>query len=271
MCFAAIGTDTGGSVREPAAFCGIVGLKPTYGSVSMRGVFPLSPSLDHVGPLCRTVMDTALLLKVIGDYDKLVVDDKAKPRIGVVRRPFFEDLDPDIADAMDRSLTCIRDLSLEMVDIDLPRTPSAVQAPEVYAVHAKYLAESPELYGKWMRQRLELATKVDNVGYTQARQELDRLRRSIDDVFLKVDLLLTPTSPVPPITIDEALNMSPSPAGELWLRNTRPFNAYGVPTISVPCGFTRSRLPIGLQLSAPNFGESRLLSFARRFEQTCSQ
>src|ERR1700752_3873705 len=119
MCFAAIGTDTGGSVREPAAFCGIVGLKPTYGRVSVRGVFPLSPSLDHVGPLCRNVTDTALMLQAIAGYDKLdttcvdwpvdsymdkVTGPTIKPRIGIVRRPFFDDLDPEIATAIDAAL-----------------------------------------------------------------------------------------------------------------------------------------------------------------------
>src|SRR6185436_17830358 len=99
-------------------------------------------------------------------------------------------------------------------------------------------------------------------------QELDRVRRCVGDVFSKVDLLVTPATPVPPITIAEALSMSPEPAGELWLRNTRPFNAYGIPTISIPCGFTRTGLPIGLQISSPNFTEARLLSFAYAFVQT---
>ncbi|HEX5873734.1 MAG TPA: amidase, partial [Pyrinomonadaceae bacterium] len=125
MCFGAIGTDTGGSVREPAAFCGIVGLKPTYGRVSLRGVFPLSPSLDHVGPLCRNVTDAALMLQVIAGYDKFdtacvdrpvdsyasALDVKTKPRIGVVRRPFFEDIDPEIESTIEEALKQIGDLS----------------------------------------------------------------------------------------------------------------------------------------------------------------
>ena len=283
MCFGALGTDTGGSVREPAAFCGIVGLKPTYGLVSTRGVFPLSPSLDHVGPLCRNVIDTALLLQVIAGYDSLDptsvnwpipsytdgLEAKTKPRIGVVRRPFFEDLDPEIETAMDEALRQINHISSELCDLDLPPTPTAVQAPEVLGVHAKYLNASPELYGAWMRQRLEQAKAIDTAAYIEARQQLDRLRREIESIFSQVDLLVTPTTPVPPITINEALNMStPPPAGELWLRNTRPFNAYGLPTISIPCGFTRAGLPIGLQISGPRFGEASVLSFAYAYEQT---
>ena len=283
MCFAAIGTDTGGSVREPAAFCGIVGLKPTYGRVSVRGVFPLSASLDHVGPLCRDVRDTALMLQAIAGYDKLdttCVDwpvdsytDKlneptTRPRIGIVRRPFFDDLDPQIATPIDEALKQITNLTDDMLEIDLPATPTAVQAPEVYALHAKSFSTTPDLYLPWIRARFKQAAAVDLVTYIEARQHLDRLRRSIDDVFANVDFLITPTTPVPPITINEALNMSPDPAGELWLRNTRPFNAYGLPTISIPCGVTKAGLPIGLQISSAHFSEAKLLSFAFACEQT---
>ena len=285
MCFAAIGTDTGGSVREPAAFCGIVGLKPTYGRVSTRGVFPLSPSLDHVGPLCRNVTDTALMLEAIAGYDKLdptsvncpvdsytnALNVKTKPRIGIVRRPFFNDLDPDIERAMNEALKQFSDLSSDVIEIDLPTAPATVQAPEVYALHSKYFKTSPELYGRWMRERLEQAAAIDTVAYIEARQELDLLRRLAGDIFSKIDLLVTPTTPVPPIAIREALSMSPTPAGEVWLWNTRPFNAYGWPTISIPCGFTRAGLPIGLQVSGPNFCEGILLSFARAFEQATPQ
>ena len=269
LCFAAIGTDTGGSVREPAAFCGIVGLKPTYGRVSLRGVFPLSTSLDHVGPLCRSVTDTALVLQVIAGYDRVDLEPRieTKPRIGIARRPFFDNLDPEIESAFDAAMKEVRVVASEVTEIDLPPTPAAVQAPEVYAVHSKHFAESPEKYGRWMQERLKQATRIETAAYVDARQELDRLRRSIDEVFTEVDFVVTPTTPVPPITIEEALNMSPDPAGELWLRNTRPFNAYGVPTISVPCGFTRAGLPIGLQIAGPNFGEANLLSFAYAYEQ----
>jgi aspartyl-tRNA(Asn)/glutamyl-tRNA(Gln) amidotransferase subunit A len=281
MCFGAIGTDTGGSVREPAAFCGIVGLKPAYGRVSTRGVFPLSYSLDHVGPLCRNVSDTARLLQAIAGYDKLdptcadwpvdsytdALKTNLKPRIGIVRRPYFDDLDADVASAVDEALKQIGNIATDVFDIELPATPAAVQGPEVYAVHAKHFTNSPELYGRWIQERLKQAAKIGAVAYVEARQQLDHLRRRIEDVFAEVDFLVTPTTPVPPITINEALNMSPDPAGELWLRNTRPFNAYGLPTISVPCGFTRTGLPIGLQIAGQRFGEARLLSFAFAFEQ----
>ena len=283
MCFGAIGSDTGGSIREPAAFCGIVGLKPTYGRVSTRGVFPLSWSLDHNGPLCRNVMDTAILLEAIAGYDEFdatsvdwptdnymaALDTKERPRIGVVRDFFFEELDPEIDAAMNQALKVIGNLSREVLEVKLPTTPAAVQAPEVYAVHARYFASTPELYRPWMRERLAQAAEVDALSYVISRRELDQVRRTIDAVFATVDLLVTPTTPVPPITIEEALNMTiPPPPGELWLRNTRPFNAYGLPTISIPCGFTQAGLPIGLQIAGPRFGEGRVLAFAHNFEQS---
>jgi aspartyl-tRNA(Asn)/glutamyl-tRNA(Gln) amidotransferase subunit A len=122
-----------------------------------------------------------------------------------------------------------------------------------------------------MLERLKQAQAIDIVSYIRDRHELDRVRKSITQVFSDVDLLLTPTTPVPPITIDEALGMTtPPPAGELWLRNTRPFNVYGLPTISIPCGFTRAGLPIGLQIAGPHFEESAVLAFANAFEQATS-
>jgi aspartyl-tRNA(Asn)/glutamyl-tRNA(Gln) amidotransferase subunit A len=293
MCFGAIGSDTGGSIREPAAFCGVVGLKPTYGRVSTRGVFPLSWSLDHVGPICRNVRDAALMLEAIAGYDVLdatCVDWPTEPyanalsvktdfRVGLVRQPFFADLDADIELAINEAIEVIRRMSvsearpsgrassLEVIEVELPSVPTAVQAPEVYAIHKDYYANSPELYRPWMRERLAQAATADTAAYVADRFALERVRRTVNDVFAEVDLLITPTTPVPPITIEAALNMSPSPAGEVWLRNTRPFNAYGLPTISIPTGFTSAGLPIGLQIAGPRFGEVRVLAFAHAFEQ----
>lgn len=284
MCFGSIGSDTGGSIREPAAFCGIVGLKPTYGRVSTRGVFPLSWSLDHVGPICRNVRDAAIMLEAIAGYDARdvtsvdwptedyaqcanVLSTKTDLRIGVVREPFFADLNHEIELSINEAIEVIRNLSSQVLEVDLPSVPTAVQAPEVYAVHKNYYANSPELYLPWMRERLAQATTADTVAYVADRYALERVRRTVNDVFAEVDLLVTPTTPVPPITIEEASKMSPKPAGEVWLRNTRPFNAYGLPTISIPCGFTRAGLPIGLQIAGPRFGEGRVLAFAHAFEQ----
>jgi aspartyl-tRNA(Asn)/glutamyl-tRNA(Gln) amidotransferase subunit A len=281
MCFASIGTDTGGSVRQPASYCGVVGLKPTYGRISTRGVFPLSWSLDHVGPLCRTVTDTALLMEVIAGYDLLdptTVDrpveeyskalrSTVKLRCGLVRNPFFEDLDIDVAAAIENAVLVIENLGHKILEVDLPTFPTTVQAPEVYAVHEATLHRSPELFQPWVRERLVQAEKISTTEYVNGRRELDRVRREIEEVFEHVDVLLTPTVSVPPIEVDEAMKMSPPVAGEVWLRNTRPFNAYGLPTISVPCGLTSNRLPIGLQIAGPHFQEAKVLAFAYGFEQ----
>ena len=281
MCFGALGTDTGGSVREPAAFCGIVGLKPTYGRVSTRGVFPLSWSLDHVGPICRSVRDAAIMLEAIAGYDVQDVTSvdwpteeyvnalsgKTDRRIGVVRQPFFRNIDMAIESAMNEAIEVIRGMSSRVIEVDLPSVPTGVQAPEVYAVHKKYYANSPELYLPWMRERLAQAATADTGAYVEDRFALERVRRTVNEVFAEVDLLITPTTPVPPITIEEASKMAPSLAGEVWLRNTRPFNCYGLPTISIPCGFTNSGLPLGLQIAGPRFAEGRVLAFAHAFEQ----
>ncbi len=295
MCFGAIGSDTGGSIREPAAFCGIVGLKPTYGRVSTRGVFPLSWSLDHIGPICRNVRDATLMLEAIAGYDALdatcvdwpteqyesALNVKTEFRIGLVRQPFFADLDTDIELAINEAIEVIRRMSavsearpsgrassLEVIEVFLPSVPTAVQAPKVYAIHKNYYANSPESYRPWMRERLAQAATADTASYVTDRFALERVRRTVNDVFAEVDLLITPTTPGPPITIEAASKMSPNPAGEVWLRNTRPFNAYGLPTISIPCGFTSAGLPIGLQIAGPRFGEGRVLRFAHAFEQS---
>lgn len=283
MCFGALGSDTGGSIREPAAFCGIVGIKATYGRVSTRGVIPLSWSLDHIGPLCRSVTDTALLLEAIAGYDAIeptsvdwpteqyanALNAKAPAiRIGMVRRFFFEGLNAEIEQAINEAIDVIRKMAKEVRDVDLPDAPINVIAPEAFAVHRQFLSKTPELYQRWTRERLTQAGTIGTVAYVEGRRELERVRRSVNTVFSNVDLLVTPTTPVPPITIAEATDMpQPPPPGEVWLRNTRPFNAFGLPTISIPCGFTRAGLPIGLQIAGPRFGEGKVFAFAHAFEQ----
>jgi aspartyl-tRNA(Asn)/glutamyl-tRNA(Gln) amidotransferase subunit A len=282
MCFAAIGTDTGGSVREPASFCGVVGLKPTYGRVSTRGVFPLSWSLDHVGPLGRSVKDVAIMMDGIAGYDEKdpycvdrpvddysAVQDKTDVRIGVARSPYFEDLDPDISVVMEQALKVVANLAVAVTDVELPPVPAAVQAGEVLAIHARNFSSTPELYRPFMRERMKQATEIQTLDYVQDLHQLHLLRHTINSLFSEVDLIVTPTVPVGPILVDDAVDMSPPPPpGELWLRNTRPFNAYGLPTISVPCGSTSKGLPVGLQIAGPMFGESKVLAFAHAFEQT---
>jgi aspartyl-tRNA(Asn)/glutamyl-tRNA(Gln) amidotransferase subunit A len=285
LCYGALGSDTGGSIRLPAAYCGIAGLKPTYGRVSTRGVIPLSWSLDHVGPMCRSVADCALLLRPIAGYDpqdsnsvNAPVPDYAQAlrsrvstlRLGIPRKLFFEQLDPEIEAAVNQAIEVMRKLTASVQDVELPAfEPQTVIDAEAYAYHAGFLTRTPELYQRETRERLENGAKVTAQAYIQGRRDLDRLRREIPGMFSTVDVLVTPTTPVPPLTLAESVPVPTEPGSRSRLlgRNTRPFDAYGLPTISVPCGFTRSGLPIGLQISGPNFGEPVVFALAHAYEQ----
>jgi len=250
--------------------------------VSTRGAFPLAWSLDHLGPITRTVFDAAIMLGSIAGYDPLdptTVDlpteeyannlsENPQFRIGLAGRLFFDDVDSEHHAAIDEAIRTLQRLTTELREVELPDAPTTVIGPEAYAIHSKYLASSSDSYQQWTRERLDASGKVSTVAYVEGRRELERIRRVVNDVFSDVDLIITPTVPVPPITVDQAISMSqPAPPGEIWLRNTRPFNAYGLPAISIPCGFTKDGLPIGLQIVGPRFGETQVLSLARAFEQ----
>ncbi len=286
LCYGALGSDTGGSIRQPAAYCSIVGLKPTYGLVSTRGAVPLSWSLDHVGPMCRTVADAALMLQPIAGYDPLdtnsiegVVPDYAQAlrqqvrtlRLGLPRAVFYEALDSEIHDAVTEALQVLRSLIASTRDVELPsyRTLPVVGA-EAYAFHAPYFSKTPDLYQPMTRQRLELGSAVPAAAYIEGRRELERLRRAVNAVFSTVDLLVTPTTAILPVLVEDAVKNPPvPPAGgvALSLRNTQPFDIYGLPSISIPCGFSRSGLPIGLSISGPRLGEPAVLALAQAFER----
>jgi Asp-tRNA(Asn)/Glu-tRNA(Gln) amidotransferase A subunit family amidase len=285
MGYASIGTDTAGSIREPAALCGCVGLKATYGRVPSRGVIPLSASLDHVGPLARSVADVAIVLRAIAGFDAadmttaevLVADylsgmkeSPARLRVGVSRDYFFDDLDVEVASTMNHALDTIRTIAAQMkeVRLDVP-TDRTLQKAESYANHAESVAKSPELYDPETVRRIRSGENVSAAEYIQQRRELERVRRSIRSIFADIDLLVTPTTPMPAPSIAE-LKASPEalrPAELRLLRNTRPFNVWGLPAISVPCGFTHAGLPIGLQISAPPWREDLVLRLAFAYEQ----
>jgi aspartyl-tRNA(Asn)/glutamyl-tRNA(Gln) amidotransferase subunit A len=285
LCYCALGSDTGGSIRQPSAYCGIVGFKPTYGRVSTRGVIPLSWSLDHIGPMCRSVADAALLLGAIAGYDPQETTSIDAPvpdythalrtkvsgfRLGIPRTIFFDQLDPEISAATDKAIDVLGKLTAGARDVRLPDYQTLpIVGAEAYAYHLPYLSKNPELYQPSTRERLEGGAKVTAAAYIQARRELDHLRRSVQEVFGSVGLLVTPTTPIPPAMIVETPRPEiPPPGGvPLSLRNTSPFDIYGLPTISIPCGFTSSGLPIGIQISGPPFGESQVLALAHAYEQ----
>jgi aspartyl-tRNA(Asn)/glutamyl-tRNA(Gln) amidotransferase subunit A len=286
MCAAALGTDTAASVRMPASFCGIVGFKPTYGLSSIRGIIPLSESLDHVGPMCKTVADCALMLQAMAGYDPGDVTSirtelpdyraalrlpTSALRLGVPRELFFEDLDAEVSRAVDAAIDVLGSMTSLTTDVELPPTPPFLPIlAEAYGYHAEYVEDEANhaLYKPVTLARILGGANTPRVEYQHAIRELTLARKAIDAVFEDVDLLITPTSPVLPHTIDTAEEHADETIPEKSARNTLPFNFYGIPTITVPCGFSASGLPIGLQISGPRLGEARVLSMAHAYEQT---
>lgn len=285
LCAAALGTDTLASIRQPAAFCGVVGFKATHGLASIRGIVPISESLDHVGPLARSVADAAFVLDALAGYDALdPVSIRSAPRsltaalgagtaalrIGLPRQPYFERLDPDIEAALDEALTVLESLTLETRDVALPDVPSFEPLlAEAYAYHREYLSDQANhaRYDPATVARILAAGEFSSADYIDARRELTLARRAIARVFDEVDVLVTPTTPVMPTPIDEAEVPASATGAESTVRNTAPFNLYGIPTINVPCGFSRNGLPIGLQISGPRLGELDVLALAHAYEQ----
>jgi len=284
LCYGALGSDTGGSIRGPASCCSIVGLKPTYGLGSTRGVIPLSWSRDHVGPMTRTAADAAILLQAIAGYDpeepasqrmevpnySAAVGAKTSSlRLGVPREFFFAGLHPDIEAASNAALDVLGKLTAGLREISIPVvTNRSVTDAEAYAYHAESLAKTPELYQAYTRGRLSTGAQVTARAYIEGRRELAQARQEIRKTFASVDALVTPTAPIPPRTIVEANADDPlAIERRLDLRNCTPFNSNGLPSISIPCGFTSAGLPIGLQISGPPGGEAIVLQLAHAYEQ----
>jgi len=285
QCFAAIGTDTGGSIRIPASLCGVVGVKPTFGLVSRRGIVPLSWSLDHAGPLARTVEDAAIVLQAIAGHDPLddsSVDESVPDyraglrdgvrglRIGVPDSFFFDGLDDEIEAAVRAAIETLKAEGAVVSSISLPRIdeiPNAVTAmmlPEPLAYHRKWLNERPDDYGDAVRFRLELAAAIPAVAYVQAQRFREMVVQEWrEQVFSKVDVLACPTTAVCAPAIDES---ELSTTFNL-VRLTNPLNFIGTPCVSLPCGFTEAGLPIGLQLAGRWFDEGTLLRTAFAYEQ----
>jgi Asp-tRNA(Asn)/Glu-tRNA(Gln) amidotransferase A subunit family amidase len=286
MGFAAIGTDTAGSVREPAALCGVVGLKPTYGRVSVNGVIPLSASLDHVGPLTATVADAALLLQVIEDPNAPAVAGVNPPplqnylkalqagtrdlRIGVPLLFFFDELDREVAEALEAALAVLGGFTASSKELNLPvPTNRTLQSAESYAIHRQWVKESPEKYQPETLRRILSGQSVSEADIQRGKKELEQSRHDIRKIFEEVDLFVTPTMPIPAPAIAD-LEQHPDqlrPREITLLRNTRPINVWGLPAISVRCGFTKAGLPIGLQIVGPHWGEARVLQLAHAYEQ----
>ncbi|MGA2960784.1 MAG: amidase [Candidatus Korobacteraceae bacterium] len=286
MCFAALGTDTAGSIRLPAAYCGIVGLKPSFGLVSRRGVFPLALSFDHVGPMTRTVEDAAMVLDVIAGYDPADPADRpfsqssypvalrrdtAGLRVGIATEYFGEGVEPEIESHLRIAVAQIMDsrpssISEVKVPIDEDRT---VHIYEAYQYHEQFLEEYRDQYDPQTLARILQGKDVSEEQYHAARCNLDALRRRSAEIFRNVDVLITPTVPISPPTIADLQSGLPELRKRelIMLRNTRPFNVLGLPSITLPCGFTADGLPVGMQISAAPGAERKVLAIAHQFEQ----
>ncbi|HEX4971409.1 MAG TPA: amidase [Steroidobacteraceae bacterium] len=300
MCFGALGTDSGGSVRIPAAWCSLVGLKPTDGLVSNTGIIPSVATLDSCGPIARTVEDVALMFGQMVGYDTLDVRSVASPdtdyaklahqpvkqlRVGVPRKGFFDDVDPQIARAVGDALAVTAKLTGGMKDVTLPPETASheimINVAEVVSYHEKLLERQADKYtlgtrnvlqwcAKYLEDPAQGTTTAKMSRYVQGLTALQRLRRTIDAAFTDFDVLVMPTMKAMPPTIDAAVRAESSPDIEerplFSIDNTLTFNRLGLPALTVPCGFSTEGLPIGLMICGPRYSEGKLLALGAAYE-----
>jgi len=286
LAYATLGTDTGGSIRVPAAACGCVGLMPTYGRASLHGVVPLSWSLDHPGPLTRTVRDAAIVLRTISGADPRDQATEHQPvpdwldgiergaaglRVGVPEEFFWDDLDPDVAFAARKALADLEAAGAALIESSFPHTAryAAAFAPvmfaEAAAYHAPNLPSRRDEYSVQVGRILDLGHRVSGIQYVEAMRVLHQARRGeADDLLEGCDVLATPTMPIAAPSIVASRERDP---GARMAAFTSIFDLTGQPAISVPCGLTPAGLPVGLMLVARRWDESGLLRAARAYEQ----
>ena len=285
MALAALGTDTGGSIRIPASLCGVVGFKPTFGRVSLRGVFPLSWNLDHVGPLTKSVKDAALLLQVFAVYDPMdpasikmltsdysshLVDDVKGRKVALGVGEFVEAADTEALEAVREAARVLESIGCKVQEVDVSWLREAALANKLMtqsdgaAIHRDRLREHPEMFGDDIRRRLEAGANTPLADYILARRTQTEIRKRFEHFFESHDFLLTPTTPIPAPTIEghDAVEQ----AGRLT-RFTAPFNLAGLPALSLPCGFTKAGLPIGLQIIGRAWGDAKVLNAGYAYEQ----
>ncbi len=301
MSLGAIGTDTGGSIRIPAACCGVTGLKPTYGRVSCHGVIPLSWSLDHVGPLARSAEDCAIVFDAIVGYDprdpnsisgppsrptaSLIAGPEGRDTLslqglvlGVPQEAFFAPLDPEVRAAWQAALLVLREEGAGVVEVELPLAAievyRTIQKPEAALAHMQkgWLSERRDDYTALTLQRLLEGQQVPAVAYLHALHQRRIFSNSMRTVLRQVDALVLPTLPIPAVLIEQAnqeisIDGVAENATTALLRLTMPFNLAGLPAISFPCGFTTNGLPVGLQVAGRPFEESTVLRITHAYQQ----
>lgn len=293
MATGSLGTDTGGSIRIPSALCGVVGFKPTYGRVSRHGVVPLAASFDHVGPLARTVMDVAIILRAIAGYDARDESTSRKPvpdfplalkkrlvrsKLGVPRQYYFEALHQEVREAVDAAIQCFETLGASREEVSLPHVAESAEAStqaafaEATSYHqlSGYFPARAAEYGEDVRERLEAGAKVLATDYLKAFAIRGLVKRDFESAFSTVDAIVVPTVPIPAPSIcvkTVDINSRAEPVRSALIRLNRPQNLTGLPAISLPCGFTRSGLPIGVQIIGRPFDESTVLQLAHAYER----
>jgi aspartyl-tRNA(Asn)/glutamyl-tRNA(Gln) amidotransferase subunit A len=285
MCLAALGTDTGGSIRIPAALCGVVGLKPTYGRVSVRGVVPLSWNLDHIGTLTRTVRDAAMVLSVIAGYDphdpasknipvenplKHLDDGVRNWQVALTMGEYIEVSDNEVLEKLDKAAQEFKNLGARVEKVDLPWLASLALAngqmtqADGAAFHRERLREHPDWFGADVLQRLQSGAALTSSEYALARRIQAEGRRRFEIFFEKYDILLLPTTPLPAPQIEETGAID---VARQLTRFTSSFNLTGLPALSIPCGFTATGLPVGLQIVSKHWAEAKVLQAGYAFEQ----
>jgi aspartyl-tRNA(Asn)/glutamyl-tRNA(Gln) amidotransferase subunit A len=291
LTFAALGSDTGGSIRMPAHFCGVTGLKTTVGRVSRAGAMPLSQSLDTVGPLARSAEDCALLLGLMAgaDPDDLTAitsplpDYTAATRepikgliVGVPTAFYVDDLDPEVARALDETVSVLKREGAHIVQVELPdqrQLTAACQlvlAVEAAAFHKRWMIERPQDYGPQVLMRLQNGLAIPGVSYLEAMRWRGPALSAYLAAVAGVDAVIAPVAPVPAPTIAES-DVGNSPDAEAVIqrltRFTRPVNYLGLPSLAIPSGFTRGGLPVGMQLIGRSFDEATLLRIGAAFQR----
>jgi aspartyl-tRNA(Asn)/glutamyl-tRNA(Gln) amidotransferase subunit A len=288
MCFASPGTDTGGSIRVPSSLCGIVGLKPTFGLVSVAGVVPLAESFDHVGPLARSVTDVCILLQAIAgkypknakapDYRKLGKNPKRRIQLGWPKQYFFERVDSEVRQAIEAAKKCFQTLGAQIEEVSFPQLGDFIEsATKVALVESTRYHESQgyfparaDEYGEDVRQRLQQGYELRAVDYLRATGAKAIAEKEFEAAFERVDAILAPASAIPaPLVghVEVTNNGETETVRSALVRLNRPANFTGHPAISITCGFTREGLPIGMQMIGPRWGEAGLLAIAFAYEQ----
>jgi aspartyl-tRNA(Asn)/glutamyl-tRNA(Gln) amidotransferase subunit A len=283
--FGSVGTDTGGSLRIPASFCGIVGFKPSFGLLSMDGIVPLAESLDHAGPLARTVDDAATLFEEIrGEYPQRTSKTKASvlkgkrlSKLGWPASYFFDLVDPEVQSAIEAAVKLFEAMGARVEEVSLPHVEESVEAStkiglaEASSYHASrgYFPSRAADYSEDVRRRLKLGFEVTAVEYLAANEVRRRLTADFDRAFERVDAIVAPATTVVAPGLGETeliIRGEKTRLRTAVVNANRPANFTGHPAISIPCGFAKNRLPIGLQLIAPRWQESKLLAIARAYE-----